>query len=276
MIPLPNAHTVTAVSDWVECELCLGQKPLSKHALSALIEKEGIGDTSEHFFDTVWSELILRLKLYGQTLYEVEERTIKPNVTLDARPDYAACLLMALFGGDIKGSTVLFEKITSVAVAEYLGGSSERFGWPVKGGKKNIELRLADIAAKMGESIGQAPQKKYKDRGVDVISWLPFACKRSSQVVLLVQCTVQQNWKAKTMDLPMKSWEQYIHWGCNPQAAFSIPFVISSNDWHDVSKEAGILFDRLRLVRILSTVKLKTPLRAELRDWVTKGLVQLS
>ena len=105
---------------------------------------------------------------------------------------------------------------------------------------------------------------------MDVVAWKPFLEKsrRPSQVVILLQCAAGQGWRNKTGDLPLHAWEQYIHWSCNPIKAFAVPYVIPKRDWHDVSKEGGILFDRIRIVNLICTDTGDRTLDKNLTSWI--------
>jgi hypothetical protein len=131
------------------------------------------------------------------------------------------------------------------------------------GEETSIRERVIGLASRLNENYVESPRETYKDRGVDVVAWKPFSEKRSSQIVVLLQCASGKDWRSKTRDLPLRSWEQYIHWSNNPIKAFAVPCVISSRDWHDVSKEGGILFDRIRITNLINELGSKDKLLAK-------------
>jgi len=109
----------------------------------------------------------------------------------------------------------------------------------------------------MHESFAEEPGSHYKDRGVDVVGWKPFGedfggGHRGSQVVVLNQCATGANWDTKTTELPFDSWMDYIHWKSKPLKSFAVPKVIQQDKWHDISKEGGLLFDRIRILNLIS------------------------
>jgi hypothetical protein len=153
------------------------------------------------------------------------------------------------------------------------------FGWPVLPDvQADIAARVKDVAEAARERFVEAPAERYKDRGVDVIAWQPFdehlaGEHRSSQLIILAQCAAGANWRQKTGQLPHKSWTQYIHWACDPLQGFAVPGVISSELWHDISRECGgILFDRIRILNLLPDGIPDGELKSAIDEWVASEL----
>src|SRR5207249_6062769 len=95
-----------------------------------------------------------------------------------------------------------------------------------------------------------------------------------SQLVLLLQCYAGQDWKVK-LPVPLASWYQYIHWSFNPIAGFAVPRVIPERDWHEGSTDKGLLFDRARIVNLLSGDTYDPALADELTAWVQAQVIDL-
>jgi hypothetical protein len=55
-------------------------------------------------------------------------------------------------------------------------------------------------------------------------------------------------------------------------ASFAVPRVIPEDLWHDVSREAGILFDRIRLMNLLPNGVSDPTLRAALDTWIQQEI----
>jgi hypothetical protein len=62
---------------------------------------------------------------------------------------------------------------------------------------------------------------------------------------------------------------RYIHWACNPITSFAVPRVIPDDLWHDISEEAGVLFDRIRLINLLPNGVSDPELRTAIQTWIT-------
>jgi hypothetical protein len=254
MIKIPNPGSSTVVADWVELYVATTGNTVSKAKLSNLLESSSGEEPREYFIGDVWRELANRQKLYKTAPFTIDKLAIEPMENQNPEVTYITCLLIALYGPVNSSGNIakLFERLSCLAIKEYLKGEGIVFGWPVEPGEEtSIRERIIGVASRLNERYVESPRETYKDRGVDVVAWKPFSERRPSQAVVLLQCAAGADWRSKTMDLPLDSWGQYIHWSNNPIKAFAVPCVISERDWHDVSKEGGILFDRIRIVNLI-------------------------
>lgn len=273
MIPIPNPDSALSVADWVELAVVTTEQVLSKMRISRFIEQQTGGEPDEAFLSDIWRELSKRETLYVQRPFKIDSISVETCADFSTKIPYMTCLLMSLLGVTRSKTAKLFERMTAVAVKKYLRGEAVVFGWPVKtGGRSSIRDRVIELTGRLNERFVESPRAKYKDRGVDVVGWKPFEEQRSSQIVVLLQCAAGQDWRSKTTELPIGSWEQYIRWACNPITAFAVPCIISDALWHDVSREAGILFDRVRITNLLSNETLDKSLEKELAQWVSAEL----
>ena len=266
MIRIPDPSSLTVVADWIELYVATTGEMVSKAKLSSLLESSSGEEPRESFISDVWRELTSRKKLYKSAPFSIDRLAIEPTEDQNPETTYIACLLIALYGPIDSSVNVakLFERLSCLAIKQYLSGEGIVFGWPVDADEEtSIRERVIKVASRLNERYAEPPREKYKDRGVDVIAWKPFSEPRNSQVVVLLQCASGKDWRSKTRDLPLRSWEQYIHWSNNPIKAFAVPCVISSYDWHDVSKEAGILFDRIRITNLIDEIGSKDKLLAK-------------
>lgn len=260
MIKIPNPDSFTVVADWIELYVATTGNTISKAKLSSLLESSSGEETREYFIGDIWRELNSRQKLYDSTHFTIDKLAIDPAENQSPEIIYIACLLISLYGPVNSSDKIakLFERISCLAIRQYLDGEGIVFGWPVEPGEEtSIRERIIRVASRLNERYVESPRETYKDRGVDVVAWKPFSEQRTSQVIVLLQCASGKDWRSKTRDLPLRSWEQYIHWSNNPIKAFAVPCVIYSRDWHDVSKEGGILFDRIRIVNLIDKLKSK-------------------
>jgi hypothetical protein len=164
--------------------------------------------------------------------------------------------------------------MSAEAIANHMNGPVFVFGWPVLPDvQAAIAERVKQVSELLRERFAEAPAVRYKDRGVDIICWKPFAepdhaNRRSGQLIVLAQCAAGHDWRKKTRELPMASWTQYLHWATDPLAAFAVPCVITADLWHDVAREVeGLVFDRVRLLNHLPQGVQDTDLKAGLDAW---------
>lgn len=282
MIQLPNPDSIQRVADWIELNVSLSAERFSKTQVSSAIENLTGAEPRESFITDIWRELDHRHRQYREPTFEVGERTIEPRAEVEASVEYLTCLILSLFG--VRGTTrvpgKLFERIASRAVKGYLSGKATVFGWPAPpdaeegDDESQIKRKIRKVAEDLGERFAEAPPARFNDRGVDVIGWIPFLEGRSSQIVLLLQCYAGQDWKQK-IQVPLASWCQYIHWSFNPIAGFAVPRIISERDWHEGSTDKGLLFDRARIVNLLSRDTYDPALADELTAWVQVQIADL-
>ncbi len=257
MIKIPNPSSSAIVADWIELYVATTSNVISKAKLSGLLERASGQEPGEPFIGDIWRELARRQKLYKYSPFTIDKLAVEAAENKNSEITYIACLLIALYGPVNSSINVakLFERLSCLAIKQYLDGEGIVFGWPVEpGDEPSIRERIISVASRLNENYVESPREAYKDRGVDVIAWKPFSEQRTSQIVVLLQCASGKDWRNKTLDLPLRSWEQYIHWSNNPIKAFAVPCVISSRDWHDVSKEGGILFDRIRITNLIDEI----------------------
>jgi hypothetical protein len=277
MIRISDSNSIPYISDWIEWYIAITGEFVSKTKLGQMLEKDTGEEPRESFICDIWKELEYRKKLYNICPFQIDNLAIEPNASFKPNNVYLACLIMAILGAEngSQGTSKLFERIVCEALRKYISGEAIVFGWPViKGEKTSIRERIIDLSVKLNERYVESPAERYKDRGVDVVAWKPFLEKlpRPSQVVILLQCAAGQGWRSKTSDLPLHAWEQYIHWSCNPIKAFAVPYIIPQRDWHDVSKEGGILFDRIRIVNLICTTTGDKVLDREVTLWIKAKL----
>jgi hypothetical protein len=283
MIEIPNPDSIPGVADWVELSISITGSAMSKAAVASAIEGAAGEEVSEAFLTSIWRALDYRQQLYSHPFFKVEERTVEPQFTSQPPSEYLACLLLSLFGvqGDTQLPAKLFERLTCEAIIRYLSGSGAVFGWPSdrdgtddEGGSK-IKRKIEQVANDLKERFCEAPAARFNDRGLDVIGWIPFSDERSGQVVVLLQCAAGHNWRDK-LPVPIDAWLQYVHWACNPIRAFAVPCVVDERDWHEMSKDKGMLFDRVRILNLLFDGVKDQTLCNELDSWVTNQLTDLN
>lgn len=281
MIQLSNPKSVAKVADWIELNVATTQEHIAKSRVGSVVERESGTEPSESFLSDVWRQLEYRERLYRNPIFKVSERTVEPIPDAHVSREYLACLIWSLEG--VQGATQqpgkLFERITRKAVEVYLSGRAIVVGWPFEPEEdeteeSQIQRKIRQVADEIKERFVEAPPARFNDRGVDVIGWIPFIDGRTGQVVLLVQCTAG-DWKGK-VPVPLDNWCQYIHWTRNPAIGFAVPRIIIDSDWHERSREKGMMFDRARIINLLPQGTYDLDLGAELQAWVQEQLEELA
>ena len=276
MIPfgIPDPSSESKIADWVEFYVTFPEEPISKSELRSHIEASKGSEIEEDFLDSVWMEMKRREQLYGTNPpFETQDEIIESKIRWEDKPEYMTCLILSIFGNNYKPTYTgkLFERITNEAIRNFVKGESLIYGYP---GTPCLE----DVAILLCERFISNPPYNVKDRGLDIISWKPFGDKRSNQIVILIQCAAGNNWRSKTGKLPIEAWRQYIHWACNPITGFSMPRIISKEDFHEISLDChcGLLLDRARIYRNTASFTFHADLRDELEAWCKDMLGTIS
>jgi hypothetical protein len=224
MFSLPRDDR-SSVADWIELELALDSTrvTISKAFVSSILEQEMGSNAEEIFLTDVWRLLERREELYRAPPFHVQDDLVTRSDENPIHDAYVACLFFSLYGVRTNRSDPkLLERIAAICIEKYLNGTSYVFGWPpLKAIPKSIQDRISSLSAMMRERMAELPLAKYKDRGVDVVSWKAFGDEahgehRSGQVTLLTQCAAGQDWATKKNDVPLEAWKQYIHWASPP------------------------------------------------------------
>lgn len=155
-------------------------------------------------------------------------------------------------------SDPLFDVIIREAFKAAAGEMAEAltFAWPPRGGRPGDFPDAVEWAAReMGLEVRDKSEigTHYKDAGVDVITWLPFNDGRTGFPIVLVQATVQKNFRSKSRDVVPTQWHGWLKIDANPAVGFGIPFSLPARDpwWSDVTREVHLAMDRRRIMNAL-------------------------
>lgn len=171
----------------------------------------------------------------------------------------------------------IFERLVRVAMASYIGGEAEHFGWPRDGapGERNFAAALPILLGKLGERISirweDIPQK-IKDNEVDVFAWRPPGDGRRGQLILMCQCAIGEGWNDKGIRL--EKWEPFVVFAVTPVGAAAFPFVPQAMeespgfDYEYLSKSVGLWFDRLRLAVLIDVAEVPETLRTAMVSYI--------
>lgn len=218
------------------------------------ISEERAGETLEHLQLRVQLlENAYPFTLEGQVLHH---RCRPPGI-------YEFCLELSRArhdAGHTKRELVLFERLSAKLVAHLIGGYSWRTGWPSHD-KDERPVRLAQLARKLTEATGEwwwqpmpgnSPDpdpRTVKDEGLDFLVWRTLDT-RAGSLFIAGQCACGDDWRNKLNDL---SWDRLSRWWARPchvsfVRALAIPYVVPGHmAIGDLSRNAGLVFDRIRL-----------------------------
>ncbi|MBF0142537.1 MAG: hypothetical protein HQL57_02810 [Magnetococcales bacterium] len=154
----------------------------------------------------------------------------------------------------------LFERISAELVRVHLGANAKAFhsGFPRDG-----EISFKEAMRVLADSTREwfwKPETDIpedggaeKDGGMDFAAWIPSPDKRQGQIFVLGQCACGNDWICKWNDLNLSRLQKWFHpmLILNPPIrAFATPFHINDALLKESIREAGLVFDRIRLTLI--------------------------
>jgi hypothetical protein len=268
-----------SVADWIELTLIYEADDaefISKAELSRVVEARG-RTPNEAYISDIFEILNHRQRLYINSYFKIEGNSVQRIFQGESPVEYIFCLLLSLYGTERGGTkTKLFERLACCAINKYMK-KAYVFGWPYDAVddsdfNSRIEAATVQMADRLNERYNSSPEPHYKDAGIDVVAWEPFNDKRSGQLVLLVQCAAGHN-RWNKVQIPIRRWNQYIHFAINPGTGFAFPKAMTSVcDWHDKSCDYGLLFDRIRIINLLSDGLYEQALKRDLNGFIRQEL----
>jgi hypothetical protein len=174
-------------------------------------------------------------------------------------------------GGTANKPAEIFETLASKAVEKYLSCTVIRIGAPRR---QPVPVHFPDALTycvkELGEIIGQRDLERHNsgDDGVDLIGWRTFGDARPSQAIILAQCAIGTDWRDKRDGINLRMWKRHIDWHSTPLIGFAVPFHHEEgNSWRETATRAGIIFDRLRIAKLVDEPALPMPTKRAMTEW---------
>ena len=168
-------------------------------------------------------------------------------------------LLAASFSAHAGGRAQLprlFERVATRLIGSYFGknAKSRHFGWP-----RDDNTSFEDAAKALHGHTGEwhwGPEEgldptDVKDEGCDFVIWLGASDGRKcGQLFVLGQCACGNNWQDKWPDLKVEKLRRWFNplSLVDPVRSFATPRQVDDDLLREASREAGLVFDRSRLV----------------------------
>ena len=152
-------------------------------------------------------------------------------------------------------AAVHLEQLTAGAMGSFFGPATEvaRFGWPGDAGRPpEFPDAVRWLAGLMQADIGAAYRPPFrKDGGVDVVAWRPFVDGRSGFPVVLVQCTLEQDYAHKATDVDLRVWAGWLRLDIDPMTALAVPTVVPHGESWNALAARTVILDRPRLCGLI-------------------------
>lgn len=151
--------------------------------------------------------------------------------------------------------TLLFEELAAEAAKRYIGFGAESFVFGTAGGVGNFRARVDILCREIGEGrgfmnrTGSSPTER--DGKLDIVIWKHFADKRPGKLIAFGQCKTGTNYQDTLAHLqPDAFCDKWLHTSPSlmPVRMFCVAEALPRQNWYNLSRDAGLLLDRCRLV----------------------------
>jgi hypothetical protein len=229
-----------------------------------------------------FNNLRKREKLLGNLYpFEINESYLVCNADLDQNV-YLQLLVLSpknIFkvtekNWSLEIASKTFEKLTEKCLENFFGPKTQtvNFGYPSSSGRPSDFTEAVKWFSQISSiKLGNAYRSpRMKDGGVDLFVWRNFSDSRSGIPLLLVQCTIGEDFINKIGDIDIRLWANWLSTDIEPLIALAVPnFVTKQEIWDEITAR-GILLDRGRLIELNSGNHLE--LANESKTYLTRVL----
>ena len=240
-------------------------------------------ETAEEVVDAAYSELSQRQE-FCRTGYPfvLDQRGYTLRVRQDCQESKAVIYKYLLLATRLNmnanrcysgyDGTLLLEELAAEVAREYLGARAESlvFGTAVE--SATFPDKVDDLCSKIGEGGGfKKPNNtplKEKDGKLDIVVWKSFADGAAGKLIGFGQCKTGTNYKDQLAQLQpdafCKKWLRNQP-AFTPIRMFFIAEALPRINWYNAVSDAGLLFDRCRIIDFCDSVAPET--LGKIKDW---------
>lgn len=264
-ISVPTTLDGSSLADWAESAMFIEHRQymsrsILRHRLRTALSTEG--DEIDLAVDLLLSEVARRDQIASQTypFNETVEGFACKGIPDEALYEFLLWLSVSpRYRQENRYREIdePFDTLVKQALIRCLGPNAKgvRFAFPSSDGRPSgFPEAVHWLAQLLNLSSGAAiPRPRVKDGGVDIVAWRPFKDRRTGFIVVLCQCTVEENWSPKAKDIVVGKWNGWIDFGLNPLTVLAIPFAVpmAFDRWDELRRTVNIVLDRLRLCELL-------------------------
>lgn len=303
MFKWPNAPSATAptreIADfsellaWRDGEASITKVIAAVNRLEENDHGDGVAedDPNEHRIEEAFSELEFRARACGirhEYPFEIDQAgsTVHlSDLSLSSRSLVYRFLFLATRlnmkdnrkHAGIDG-TQLFERLSAQVSQEYLGERAESLVFGTSSGEAGFRNKIDDLCKRIGEGDrfnGKQGTSAYtRDGKFDVVAWKPFSDGRQGKMILFGQCKTGTNYKNTLAQLQPDSFcRKWLRWqpALPPIRGFFISEALSATGWYDAASDAGLLFDRCRIMDFCDIRD--AGVLADMRSWTSAAAV---
>lgn len=222
-------------------------------------------DANESFIDGIFSLIEERWNLYGnQYPFEVgKEKVVILRKELSLSQKLYLFLLISsslnIFKSFNAEITTDFEMVSYEAIKSFLPNAIVKPFGKLSEYKGNAKEKIRNLANDLGlptddyeiECVGE---RNIQERGLDIVSWIPFEDKCQNKIIFLCQCACGKQYESKQHDV--RRFEHYYRfYRTKPQRTLFVPYaLINPKDgkfYHsDYIEDEYLIFERLRIISL--------------------------
>ena len=173
--------------------------------------------------------------------------------------------------GSIDG-TLLLEELAADVAREFLGDRAESLVFGTSSGTGDFPAKVNDLCQNLKEGGGFVSHTQARptanDGKLDVVVWKGFADHQPGKLIGFAQCKTGTNFKDSLSQLQPDSfcskWLQRPP-AFTPVRMFFAAEALSRQNWYNDVSDAGLLFDRCRIVDFCDSVT--EEVLAKVRAW---------
>lgn len=217
----------------------------------------------ENSMDTASTQILEEIEKRARALGDLYPFKINGDVITHQQSDtllyeflLCTCVSPSLTKGRFVDFPRHFERIATELTANFLGPNTKFYhvGFP----NRHRRFKAANLAAcQMSGELKWRPEDdlpdagpRQGDEGVDYILWKDFECGRTiGQPFYFGQCACGNDWDTKLNDVSERYFKWFAKLLVKPTKVFAVPFVVPDIKLREVSRDAGIVMDRIRLVK---------------------------
>lgn len=225
-------------------------------------------DPNEHRIEEAFNELEFRAKACGRRggyPFRTDKRggalRLGPSPTNPRSLVYRFLLLATRLNmkdnrkhAGIDGAE-LFEGLSALVAQKYLGERAESLVFGTGSGGGGFRDKIDYLCKRMGEGKHfdgmRGNSARMRDGKLDAVAWKPFSDGRASKSILFGQCKTGTSYKDSLTHLhPDAFCDKWMRSppALTPVRSFFLSEALSEIDWYADARDAGLLFDRCRMV----------------------------
>ena len=168
--------------------------------------------------------------------------------------------------------TLLFERLSAEVARKYFGARSESLVFGTAAGDPGFKEKVDNLCCRLEEgggfTSGHSGRTNVRDGKLDVVVWKPFTDRLPGKLIGFGQCKTGTHYRDSTTLLqPGAFRDKWLRSALvvPPVRMFFISEALTPDERYEVSIDAGLLFDRCRIIDFCDGVD--TEVMAKVREW---------